>query len=354
MRAILKCLSVGILLLFFSCKNEEALPLLNPESEMCEIRFTKSTYDFQWNEKALGVKDAWAYPVVEFDAIESDTTKLQLTISSLLPDDIKLVVDVVPGVSEIVFTGKSSGKPYDLEVEGRFLPQEEDKKLFITCRYQMNNSRIELDTPYDFHFGEDCLSLIVGGPGEVEWNGQTWTKADLVKDVLRKMGQRVAQRTETMRVIFHSNATLDVFVRKVGEENFVRIATLEYDISDRTPNRMDWIFTQEQSRYVETELIGEPPMCSMFFTDFFNDGRDFLPMFFFRGAESGELYLNIANPYRCRAVSRYIQTKGVEGLSEEDAEEMRLFYQIIQEDDAWMKDYTWLYLLRTETGKHYE
>lgn len=49
------------------------------------------------------MKDAWAYPVVEFDAIESDTTKLQLTISSLLPDDIKLAVDVVPGVSEIVF-----------------------------------------------------------------------------------------------------------------------------------------------------------------------------------------------------------------------------------------------------------
>lgn len=70
---------------------------------MCEIRFSGSAFDFQWNGKALGVKDAWAYPVVEFDAIESDTTKLQLTISSLLPDDIKLVVDVVPGVSEIVF-----------------------------------------------------------------------------------------------------------------------------------------------------------------------------------------------------------------------------------------------------------
>lgn len=103
MRTVLKCLSVGILLLFFSCKNEEALPLLNPESEMCEIRFSGSAFDFQWNGKALGVKDAWAYPVVEFDAIESDTTKLQLTISSLLPDDIKLAVDVVPGVSEIVF-----------------------------------------------------------------------------------------------------------------------------------------------------------------------------------------------------------------------------------------------------------
>lgn len=40
----------------------------------------------------------------------------------------------------------------------------------------MNESCIELDTPYDFHFGEDCLSLIVGSPGEVEWNGQVWKK----------------------------------------------------------------------------------------------------------------------------------------------------------------------------------
>lgn len=108
-------------------------------------------------------------------------------------------------------------------------------------------------------------------------------KTDLVKDVLRKMGQRVAQRTEMMRVIFHADATLDVFVREVGEENFVQIATLQYDISSMIPNRMNWIFTQEQSRCVETELIGEPLPCSIFFTDFFNDGRDFLPMYFARG-----------------------------------------------------------------------
>lgn len=66
-------------------------------------------------------------------------------------------------------------------------------------------------------------------------------KTDLVKDVLRKMGQRVAQRTEMMRVIFHADATLDVFVREVGEENFVQIATLQYDISSMIPNRMNWI-----------------------------------------------------------------------------------------------------------------
>lgn len=98
----------------------------------------------------------------------------------------------------------------------------------------------------------------------MEWNGQVWEKTDLVKDVLRKMGQRVAQRTEMMRVIFHADATLDVFVREVGEENFVQIATLQYDISSMIPNRMNWIFTQEQSRYVETELIGEPLPCSIF------------------------------------------------------------------------------------------
>lgn len=74
----------------------------------------------------------------------------------------------------------------------------------------------------------------------------------------------------------------------------------------------------------------------------------FLPMFFKRGASPGELYLNIANPYRLIAVSRYVQTKGVEGLSEKDTEEMQLFFQIIQENDAWQKDTEWLYLLCTE------
>lgn len=53
-------------------------------------------------------------------------------------------------------------------------------------------------------------------------------------------------------------------------------------------------------------------------------------MFFKRGANSGELYLNIANPYRLIAVSRYVQTKGVEGLSEKDAEEMQLFSRLFR------------------------
>ena len=37
-----------------------------------------------------------------------------------------------------------------------------------------------------------------------------------MKDVLRKMGQRVAQRTEMMRVIFHADATLDVLNESRG------------------------------------------------------------------------------------------------------------------------------------------
>lgn len=77
-------------------------------------------------------------------------------------------------------------------------------------------------------------------------------------------------------------------------------------------------------------------------------------MFFKRGASPGELYLNMANPYRLIAVSRYVQTKGVEGLSEKDTEEMQLFFQIIQENDAWQKDAEWLYLLCTEKDSCYK
>ena len=47
--------------------------------------------------------------------------------------------DVVPGVSEITFSGKSSRKPYDLEVEGRFVPDDKGKKLFLNCHYQIND-----------------------------------------------------------------------------------------------------------------------------------------------------------------------------------------------------------------------
>ena len=61
----------------------------------------------------------------------------------------------------------------------------------------------------------------------------------------------MAQHTEMMRVIFHADASLDILVKRVGESDFVRFATLKYDISGKYQNRMDWIFTKEQARYVE-------------------------------------------------------------------------------------------------------
>lgn len=348
MKKSLFLMLAGILLFLLSCSKEEVRPLLNPQTELGDSCFYSSDYELQWNGEALGGKDSWAHPKVKFTTINSDSTKLKLIISSLNADEIDLVVDVVPGVSEITFSGKSSRKPYDLEVEGRFVPDDKGKKLFLNCHYQINDFSIEVDTPYDFRFGEDCFSLFVWRGGDIEWNGNTWEKSELVRDVLRKIGQRVAQHTEMMRVIFHADASLDILVKRVGESDFVRFATLKYDISGKYQNRMDWIFTKEQARYVETELIGEPPVCAVLLAGFFLDGRYFLPMFFKRGASPGELYLNIANPYRLIAVSRYVQTKGVEGLSEKDTEEMQLFFQIIQENDAWQKDTEWLYLLCTE------
>jgi hypothetical protein len=76
---------------------------------------------------------------------------------------------------------------------------------------------------------------------------KTWEKSELVRDVLRKIGQRVAQHTEMMRVIFHADASLDIQVKRVGESDFVRFATLKYDISGKYQNRMDWIFTKEKT-----------------------------------------------------------------------------------------------------------
>ena len=170
-------------------------------------------------------------------------------------------------MSRNCFFRKSSGKPYNLEVEG-YLPQEEEKKLSITCRYQMNESCIELDImPYDFHFGRDWSVVNSWWSGEVEWNGQVWKKR-FGEDVLRKMGQKVAQRTEMMQVIFHADATLDVFVREVGEENFVQIATLQYDISSMIPNHYELDFYAGTVSLCGNGTDWEPLPCSIFFHRF--------------------------------------------------------------------------------------
>lgn len=99
----------GILLFLLSCSKEEVRPLLNPQTELGDSCFYSSDYELQWNGEALGGKDSWAHPKVKFSTINSDSTKLKLIISSLNADEIDLVVDVVPGVSEITFPGSLLG-----------------------------------------------------------------------------------------------------------------------------------------------------------------------------------------------------------------------------------------------------
>ena len=171
MKKSLFLMLTGILLFLLSCSKEEVRPLLNPQTELGDSCFYSSDYELQWNGEALGGKDSWAHPKVKFTTINSDSTKLKLIISSLNADEIDLVVDVVPSAPEITFSGNSSRKPYDLEVEGRFVPDDKGKKLFLNCHYQINDFCIEVDTPYDFRFGEDCLSLFVWRGGDIEWNG---------------------------------------------------------------------------------------------------------------------------------------------------------------------------------------
>ena len=104
-----------------------------------------------------------------------------------------------------------------------------------------------------------------------------------MKDVLRKMGAEGGSTYGDDAGDISCGRYAGCVCERSGRRELCADATLQYDISSMIPNRMNWIFTQEQSRCVETELIGEPLPCSIFFTDFFNDGRDFLPMYFARG-----------------------------------------------------------------------
>lgn len=109
---------------------------------------------------------------------------------------------------------------------------------------------------------------------------------------------------------------------------------------------MYWILTREQYEQFCTQWLGPldfdgtSPFRSML------DGCYELPILCW--ASSDEFNWTIRNPHRYDALDMFLQGKGMEGLSEEEKEEMELFREVLYDVDDLSDGMSWCIIMSSE------
>lgn len=331
-----------------SCDNDEGdiVNLLDPQ-EICGIRYYGEEINVDWNGTPLADCN------FEFTPVEQDSTKLNLRLFNIIPSvaGIDVVVDVVPGETEISFSGTVRNYSYELKVEGRYSASEVGTKsvagkriIDLRCLYKATGD-LQLEKPYIFRFDKNCMYWQTATGGPVEWDGRTYSATDFVQSVLEHISARIAKEATALQVVFHDDATMDISLCRADNLDFVPWMTVKYWYGTTYANDMYLEFTDEQVRMFYDEWIGIPD--SAYSPPFINymENRNLLRMIYWSGEK---LCWSIANPYRYRALSMYIRAKGVEGLTEKEKQELFLFRKClenVEDRNDWM---SWCITMNSE------
>ncbi len=320
-------LATGIL---SSCSDDDT-PSLMSVSELTDKTITASQLELTWNGKNYTTPYTDIPLQATFQTTGSDVSRLKLTLKNVYAVDIETEVDAIPGENEITFSGSTSSGPYNLEVKGTFTKQRSDSKeqdkevMQLECKYEINDNWIELEHPYTFRFDNHCMAFMSTEYGNVEWNGTTYTKTEFAESILSDICARIARKTAAMQLVFHANASLDILVQETDEADFTPFTSIRYSLG-KDSQRLKYIYlelTEEQAEYFDTHCVGQPG-AYIPTLDLFDGVRPILPLIYFL-EKGSSLSLNIAQPYRASALSRYAQTVGAEGLSEDEHDQLIWF-----------------------------
>lgn len=345
------CCIIGVLCvmggLTVSCDNDEKgiVTLFDPQ-DICGIRYYGEEINVDWNGAILTDCS------FEFTPVERDSTKLNLRLFHIIPSvDIDVVVDVIPGETEICFSGAVRNYSYDLEVEGRYSASAgvetkgvAGKQIIdLRCLYKATGN-LQLEKTYIFRFDKNCMHWQTGTSDTVEWDGQMYSAIDFVQSVLEHISARIAKEVTALQVVFHNDATMDISLCRTGNSDFVPWMTVKYWYG-MYPNDMYLEFTDEQVRMFYEEWVGIPD--GIYAPPFINymENRNLLRMIYWSGEMLG---WSIANPYRYWVLSMYVGAKGIEGLTEKEKQELLLFKKClenVEDQNDWM---SWCITMNSE------
>lgn len=338
-------LSLSFVFSGISCnKNENTISLMNPQ-DICGYKIYSDQIKVKFNNEDIDKCG------IRFIPIENQPTKLLLQLYDIFPmqKDIDIVVDIVPDITNIMFTGKVNRPYYKLEVSGKVTNIKNKKAtalseipfIEIQCNYKVTNA-VDLETPYILRFDKNSIEIVSGSEGTIEWEGQTFSKWDFVNKMIKSICERFSQETTAVKLIFHDNSYLDISLQSTESQDFKLWMSIHYWFEENT-NTIYLEHTDEQINRFYEQWTGKPTVSSYPFIHY-DSNRNLLPIFF--TSSKNNKGVAIVEPYSYRIIHRYIEAKGSEGRTKEELQELQLFQKVLQEDH---KDNSWCIMMIYET-----
>lgn len=335
-----------------ACSDDEAVPVvLTDPAEMYvagEV-FSGESLSLQVN----GQTSPDFY--LTFEPVAQDSTQLKITIGNMLPGhEANVWASFTPGEGVVTFESTVQLIPTDsyvIQISGTYYAEDATSAPRVQAECMLATGYSLTDIPFEYHFAKNVLSLGAGPGGTMEWQGQTIEKWDFIQSVLDKIAGRIAKEVTDMRLMFHANGTFDTWLKRAGQADYELWMTARYWIEFQT---MYWILTPEQHTQFCEQWLGSLS---------FDDDSPFrrieasetvyeLPILFWGSSE--QFNWTIWNPYRFTALDLYLKGRGMEGLTEEERQEMELFGRVlrdVEDPTDWM---AWNITLRSEPISPYD
>ncbi|MEY8464792.1 MULTISPECIES: hypothetical protein [Bacteroides] len=312
---------------FFSCddRKEDDRLLMNTH-DMCEQVVYKNV--IMMNGKKVEASR------LEFIQQESSSVFLMKMYGIIpLEDGVPVIVEAIPDKDEIRFTGKSNDVRYQLEVEGRYTHLQlksstvsNEPFVEMNCKYKVLPQCGLLEKPFIFRLDTECMFFLNHRDETIEWNGQTLPKIEFMQTTLEHIRERLAKEVQAIKLIFHEDSSLDIWMKTTGSMDFTLWMNVQYWFLNTSEN-LYLELTTTQTELFYQQWTGKPTMFSPPFISF-DSNRNLLPLFY---SSDEKLSLAIIAPFCYSMAYCYLKSKGCEDLTEEEHDELSIFLEIIRE-----------------------
>lgn len=317
------------LCLMAGCSDDESAPVvLTDPVEMTAHSFYVAEGDLD----ILVNGDKLADGYVSFEPVEGDSTQLLMTIGNIvIAHEAQALVNITPGEGVVTFEGTNERllqTGYSVQVSGTYRAEGEASVRQLQAECELTVGQSMLEVPFEYHFAKGVLDVQSGPGGFVEWQGQTWEKWDFIQSVLDKIVGRIAKEVTDLKLMFHGDGTFDTWLKRAGQADYEPWMTARFWIEGQT---MYWYLTPEQHTQFCEQWLG--PLTFESISPFrrieASETLYELPILFWGGSEQFDW--TIWNPNRYAALDLYLKGRGMEGLTEEERQEMELFGQVLRD-----------------------
>lgn len=289
-----------------ACSDDDNTPTISTK-QLLNQDLVASNYSFIWNGVTSSRKDDVH---AKFEAIAGDSTKMNMTISGIIPssdEDLQLVVDVASEGDEIHYQGKVDNPGYDLTVSGIYFNSRSSVGHYFKLKCEYNVLKEDLsDQAYTFNFKKGCTAAKVGDATSVTIDGVEYDYNQLTDIVLKGMTDLYAEKDSVVRLSFSNDGKLsfDLLNQANGETTVTSLMTIKYWLTS-TSNEVILEFTNAQAlsfiqKFLKTDATDDD--VEQLFTKYQDEDKYILRAIC---GNNGKFTLMLNAPYNAKAMALF-------------------------------------------------